>query len=38
MEWTSINAIIIIQATGIILSSLLLLLLCKPKLPGLLMR
>ncbi len=38
MELTSINTIIIIQATGISLSSLLLLLLDKPKLPGLLMR
>ena len=38
MEYTSINSIIIIQATGIILSSLLLLLLGKSRLPGLLMR
>jgi hypothetical protein len=38
MEFAGINAIIIIQATGIILSSLLLLLLGKSRLPGLLMR
>ncbi len=38
MDLTSINTIIIIEATGLLLSALLLLLLGKSKLPGLLMR
>jgi hypothetical protein len=38
MDLTSINTIIITEATGLLLSALLLLLLGKSKLPGLLMR